>query len=55
MRNELKNGIILSITVILIILVVLLITTIVLLLINLKKIADTQKQLPQSKLNTKNL
>jgi len=40
---------------ILIILVVLLITTIVLLLINLKKITDTQKQLPQSKLNTKNL
>lgn len=40
---------------ILIILVVLLITAVVLLLISFKKISDKQKQLPQTKLNTKNI
>lgn len=40
---------------ILVILVVLLIAAIVLLFINLKKISDKQKQLPQSKLNTQSI
>jgi S1-C subfamily serine protease len=40
---------------ILVILVVLLIVAVVLLSINLKKISDKQKQLPQSKLNTQNI
>ena len=39
----------------LVILVVLLIVAVVLLFINLKKISDKQKQLPQSKLNTQNI